>query len=197
MQSDAAGGAQRAVFLDRDGTINREVDYLARVEDFAFLPGAIEALAALSEAGYLLVVVTNQSGIARGLLNEARLDEIHAHMSAVLQAAGVSLDWIGYCPHHPDHGEGRFRASCSCRKPKPGLFLSAAADLNVDLEGSFCVGDSMRDLKAAAEVGVAGLLVRTGKGEAEEQRSRGSRNPPTVVDDLGAAARYILGHDDR
>lgn len=185
--------ARRAVFLDRDGTINREVDYLSDPEDFEFLPGAIGALRDLQEAGFALVVVTNQSGIARGLLHEDTLHRIHQRMTDELEAAGVTLDWIGYCPHHPTIGGPWFRADCSCRKPRPGLLLLATADLGLDLRSSFCVGDSLRDLDAAEEIGVEGLLVRTGKGAAQEQLAKMSGRDVRVEDDLGAAARYILG----
>ena len=184
---------QRAVFLDRDGTINREVDYLSTPDDFEFLPGAIEALRELGAAGFQLVVVTNQSGIARGLLDEATLALIHERMVSELREAGVELDWIGYCPHHPDIGAPGYRAACSCRKPQPGMLLSAAGNLGIDLDASFCVGDSLRDVDAAEAVSVEGILVRTGKGEAQSQVAADSGREVRVVDDLQAAARYILG----
>ncbi|QDV07586.1 D-glycero-beta-D-manno-heptose-1,7-bisphosphate 7-phosphatase [Planctomycetes bacterium Poly30] len=184
--------------MDRDGTINREVDYLSDPADFEFLPGAIEALRALQAAGFALVVVTNQSGIARGLFDEDTLHRIHGRMTDELSKEGVEIDWIGYCPHH--HGLesplpelASFQADCSCRKPRPGLLLLAAADLGIDLARSFCVGDSLRDLEAGEELHVPGLLVRTGKGAAQEAIARAEGRDVRVVDDLGAAARYILG----
>lgn len=186
-------GARRpAVFLDRDGTINREVDYLARPEDFELLPGVGPALRALQDAGFVLAVVTNQSGIARGLLDEDTLGEIHGVMARELDAFGVTIDWIGYCPHHPTAGQGYFRARSSLRKPAPGMLLEATARLGLDPERSWCIGDSLRDLEAAAAIGTPGILVRTGKGAAQEPDApAGTR----VVDDLAAAAQLILGGD--
>jgi len=156
-----------AVFLDRDGTINREVNYLADPADLELLPGAAEALRRLKDAGYLLCVVTNQSGVARGLLDEDRLAEVHARLRELLSAEGVQLDWIGYC-------------------------LEAAARLNIDLDRSWCVGDSMRDLKAGERVGVMGLLVRTGKGAEQARKAESSGHYVDVVDDLPGAADRIL-----
>ncbi|MCP3914188.1 MAG: D-glycero-beta-D-manno-heptose 1,7-bisphosphate 7-phosphatase [bacterium] len=179
-----------AVFLDRDGTINREVDYLSRVEDFELLPGAGEALRALQDAGFLLVVITNQSGIARGMLDEARLEEIHGEMARQLDAFGVVLDHVGHCPHHPDCGE---RVECNCRKPQPGLLLEATRVLEIDLTESYCVGDSLRDLTAGEALGVRGILVGTGKGEAQERTAReAGRTIEPFVADLAAASRWIL-----
>jgi len=181
-----------AVFLDRDGTINREVNYLADPADLELLPGAAEALRRLKDAGYLLCVVTNQSGVARGLLDEDRLAEVHVRLRELLSAEGVQLDWIGYCPHHPTEGRTGYRANCSCRKPRPGMLLEAAARLNIDLDRSWCVGDSMRDLKAGERVGVMGLLVRTGKGAEQARKAESSGHYVDVVDDLPGAADRIL-----
>ena len=181
-----------AVFLDRDGTINREVNYLADPADLELLPGAAEALRRLKDAGYLLCVVTNQSGVARGLLDEDRLGEVHERLRALLSAEGVQLDWIGYCPHHPTEGRVGYRANCFCRKPRPGMMLEAAARLGIDLDRSWCIGDSMRDLKAGERVGVMGLLVKTGKGTEQARKAESSGHYVDVVDDLPGAADRIL-----
>ena len=181
-----------AVFLDRDGTLNREVDYLAHPADLELLPGVAEALRRLKAAGYLLCVVTNQSGVARGMFDEDRLAEIHSRLRELLAAEGVELDWIGYCPHHPSEGRPAYRADCSCRKPRSGMLLEAAARLEVSLERSWCIGDSLRDLTSGERLGVHGLLVRTGKGADQEQRARQAGRRVEVVDDLTAAVDRIL-----
>lgn len=185
----------RAVFLDRDGTLNREVDYLSDPNDFELLPGAGEALRLLQDAGFALVVVTNQSGIARGILDEKTLSAIHSRLKDDLDPFGVRLDWIGYCPHHPTVGEGYFRADCTCRKPAPGMLLEAAARIHIDLDRSWCIGDSLRDLDAAAAVGARGILVRTGKGADQERAAAEAGRPLVVVDGMTEAAAVILGGD--
>jgi len=182
-----------AVFLDRDGTLNVEVDYLADPHELVLLPGVGEALAELQRAGYLLVVVTNQSGVARGLFDEATLREIHAALARALTTFGVVLDHVGYCPHHPEIGEPPYRALCDCRKPLPGLLRVATQELAIDLDRSWVVGDSARDLQAGAALGLPGILVFTGKGRLEAQRLTAAGHPAQhCVADMTAAAALIL-----
>lgn len=182
-----------AVFLDRDGTLNREVDYLSDPAEFELIPGVPAALRALSAAGYALVVVTNQSGVARGLLSLETLDAIHARMRRVLEAENVRLDGIESCPHHPAAGEPPLRANCTCRKPAPGMLLKAAQDLDLDLARSWMVGDSLRDLQAGEAAGTRSILVRTGKGRAQEQKALAEGGQAAIVeDDLSAAVARIL-----
>lgn len=173
-----------AVFLDRDGTLNAEVDFLCDPRDLRLLPGAAEAVRRLNEAGRVCVVVTNQSGIARGLLDEAQLAVVHAELERQLAAGGARLDALYHCPHHPDHGEVR---ECECRKPLPGLLRRAALDLELDLSASLVVGDSARDVEAGAALGVPGLLVESGKPLSDEDRARHE-----VVPDLLAAVTRLL-----
>lgn len=186
---------RRAVFLDRDGTLNREVDHLHRVEDLELLPGTATALAHLREAGFLLVMVTNQSAVARGLLTLPALEEIHTELQRRLTAAGASLDALYYCPHHPDEGDAPFRCRCDCRKPAPGMLHRAAADLGIDLTASYMVGDTRSDLEAGWAAGCRSVLVRTGYGAVTLQEA--DQNLLDRVDhvaaDLAAAARWILG----
>ncbi|MEK8052249.1 D-glycero-beta-D-manno-heptose 1,7-bisphosphate 7-phosphatase [Ideonella sp. DXS22W] len=154
---------RRAVFLDRDGVINTEVDYLHRIADFAFVPGTPQALARLQAAGWALVVVTNQSGIARGYYTEADYQALTAHIRAELARHGVTLDAVLHCPHLPDATVAAYRQDCDCRKPAPGMILHAAAELGLDLPASVIVGDKGSDLQAGRAAGVGyGVLVRSG-----------------------------------
>jgi D-glycero-D-manno-heptose 1,7-bisphosphate phosphatase len=187
---DAPAVRRPAAFLDRDGTLIEEVDYLTRVEQLRVLPGVPEALVALQRAGYVRVLVSNQSGVARGLLDEPQLERIHAELLARLRAAGADLELILYCPHLPGALIAAYDRTCDCRKPEPGLLLEAARRLPIDLARSIAFGDSLRDLDAAARVGARGVLVRTGKGEAELARA-GAR----VLEhhaDLAAAVSAVL-----
>jgi len=143
------------VFLDRDGTIARDVNYCRRPEDFVLLPTVKKALSLLSRKGFKLVVITNQSGIARGIFSEAVLERIHAKMRSELKEVGVELDGIYYCPHHPDE-------KCACRKPGTALFKRAASELGIKLEGSYMVGDMELDVAAGKAVGCRTVLVTTG-----------------------------------
>jgi D-glycero-D-manno-heptose 1,7-bisphosphate phosphatase len=172
-----------AVFLDRDGTIIEEADYLADPDGVVLVPGAAQALRDLSAAGYALVVVTNQSGIGRGLYSEQDFQAVQARLDEMLDAYGVRLDAVLHCPHHPD-----FTGPCDCRKPGPGMYRQAAEALGLDLAASIYAGDRVTDVLAALETGGTGFLLRTGYGVAEAERV-----PPEieVIDDLPALARKL------
>ncbi|HBA89502.1 MAG TPA: D-glycero-beta-D-manno-heptose-1,7-bisphosphate 7-phosphatase [Geobacter sp.] len=182
-------GKNRAVFLDRDGTINVEVQYLSKVEEFEFIPGAPWALRRLQEAGFLLVVVTNQSGIGRGYYDESELQAIHDHMHADLAAYGVTIDACYFCPHHPEHAIGDYRKECGCRKPLPGMLEQAAEDLDIDLSRSYMIGDKLADVEAGLNAGCKSLMVLTGYGRADSERIP---EGVTAYSDLLAAAEAIL-----
>jgi D-glycero-D-manno-heptose 1,7-bisphosphate phosphatase len=154
-----AQGLAAAVFVDRDGTLISDVGYLSRKEQLEILPGVPEALRSLKEIGFKLVMITNQSGIARGLLTEADLDEIHEELCRRLSKRGVVLDGIYYCPHHPQVGGDGYRIVCDCRKPKPGMVNKAAEDLGLDLRSSYVVGDQATDMELAACIKAKGLWV--------------------------------------
>lgn len=178
----AAGRGRPAVFLDRDGTLNVEKEYLHKHRDWVWIPGVISALRALQRGGYRLVVVTNQSGVARGYYKKADVDALHRRVSADLRRRGVALDGIYVCPHGPADG-------CECRKPEPGMLLRAGRELGLDLASSFMVGDKAADVVAARRAGVSPLFVRTGHGGLEEKRlPAGVRRFKNLAD----AARHVL-----
>ncbi len=181
-----------AVFLDRDGTINVEVDYLHRRADFAFIPGAPQAIRGLKEAGYLVVVVTNQSGVARGYYDEAAVAALHEHIQEALAAIGTRIDAFYLCPHHPSEGFGDYRVECDCRKGAPGMLLQAAREHRIDLAASWMVGDKTADIEAGTAAGCRPILVRSGYGSKDEGKVA-ARFPGTpVCADLAAAVDYIL-----
>ena len=164
--------ANPAIFLDRDGVINVDTGYVYLVDDFKFIDGVIDALLKLKQKGYLLVVVTNQSGIARGLFTEEQFMSLTEWMDWSLADRGVDLDGIYFCPHHPSEGSDQYRKSCTCRKPGPDMILDAVKHLDIDLTRSYMVGDKPSDMKAAINAGVAHkILVETGKAITEEGRA--------------------------
>jgi D-glycero-D-manno-heptose 1,7-bisphosphate phosphatase len=181
---------KKAVFLDRDGTINEEKDYLFRPEEFAFIPGAPEAIARLKNAGFLVIVVTNQSGVARGYFGIDDVRRLHEHLQRQLAAIGTTIDGFYLCPHHPAHGVGEYRTECDCRKGRPGMLLQAAAEHGIDLRHSYMVGDKLADVEAGRAAGCRPLLVLTGYGQSEAGKLPAGEVP--VVADLSAAADYIL-----
>jgi D-glycero-D-manno-heptose 1,7-bisphosphate phosphatase len=181
-----------AVFLDRDGTVVREVDYLRSVEDLRLLPGAAAAIRRLNEAGIAVVVATNQSGIARGMLTEADLASLHSALRERLARRRARLDAIYYCPHHPEAPIPDYRRRCRCRKPAPGMMLRAARELDLDLAHSFAVGDSERDLEAGRRAGCRTVLVRTGYGSATEAGWRSSGPADHTAEGLPDAVSWIL-----
>lgn len=153
-----------AVFLDRDGTLIEEVHYLARPEQVRLIPGAAEAVRRLNHLGVLVVVVTNQAGVARGYFPESRVAEVHAHLAMLLAEQGARVDAFYFCPHHPTEGAGAYRVACDCRKPRPGMLLAAARDLDIDLSRSWMIGDKPCDAEAGRAAGCRSVLVRTGHG---------------------------------
>jgi D-glycero-D-manno-heptose 1,7-bisphosphate phosphatase len=178
-----------AAFVDRDGVINEERDYVWRLQDFHLLPGAVAGLRRLQAAGYALVVVTNQAGIGRGLYTEADFQALSAHMRNHLAAEGVVLDGIYHCPHHPTAGQGDYRRACDCRKPRPGMLLQAAAELGLDPARSVLVGDKLSDIQAGRAAGLARCVLVT-SGHAVSTGDRAAAD--AVCDGLEAAAAWLL-----
>jgi len=171
--------------VDRDGVINEDSDdYIKSVDEWRPIAGSIEAIGALTRAGYRVAVITNQSGVGRGLFDEATLAQIHRHMLTAVRAAGGELAGIYYCPHAPD-------AECDCRKPRPGLFRNLERDLGLSVRGAPYIGDKLSDIAAAEAAGALPILVRTGRGR-EAQTAAAARGV-AVFDDLAGAARSLLG----
>lgn len=181
-----------AVFLDRDGTIIDDVGYLDTVDRVTLYPWSIDALRLLRRAGFALVVVTNQSGVARGFVSETFVLEVHAHLSKELARGGVEIDRYYYCPHLADAREAAYRLECDCRKPRPGMATRAAAELGLDLSRSAVVGDRWSDIGLARALGAAGLLVRTGAGAGEAAQPVDGLAADAVVGNLMEAASWIL-----
>ncbi len=184
-QSKNADRLQKAIFLDRDGTINREVDHLRGPEEFELLPGAAEAIAGWNAHDWIVILVTNQAGIGRGLFPADTVDAVHKKMARDLAVCGAHVDGIFICPHHPDEG-------CDCRKPKTLMFEQAAREFHIDFSRSYLIGDKLADLLPARKLGARAILVRTGYGSEEEAEARNSQEPEiAVVSDLKDAYHYV------
>ena len=181
-----------AVFLDRDGTLLEEAGYLDRLERLVFFPYAIDSVRALNREGFAVVIVTNQSGVGRGLYGEDFVRRSHDVVTERLAQGGAHADGIYYCPHHPEATVAGYRQACDCRKPAPGLLKRAAADLGLDLARSFSVGDKWTDVQVGQAAGSRGILVRTGYGRSSEAAVPPGVTPATIVDNVAAAVAWIL-----
>ncbi|MCE9686927.1 D-glycero-beta-D-manno-heptose 1,7-bisphosphate 7-phosphatase [Shewanella sp. AS16] len=180
----------RAVFLDRDGVINKDLGYVHTVDDFEYIEGVFDACRALKSLGYKLVVVTNQSGIARGMYTEDQFHSLTEWMDWNFADKGVELDGIYYCPHHAEKGLGEYKLDCDCRKPKPGMLNSAAEFLKLDLSESVMVGDKRDDMLAAKAAGIATrILVRSGEALDEA----GIAEATVVLDSIADVPAYLKG----
>ncbi|HAS6238756.1 TPA: D-glycero-beta-D-manno-heptose 1,7-bisphosphate 7-phosphatase [Vibrio vulnificus] len=180
--------AKPAVFLDRDGVINVDHGYVHDEHDFEYIEGVFEATKTLKDMGYLLVLVTNQSGIARGKFSEDRFLSLTQWMDWNFADNGVEFDGIYYCPHHAEHGVGDYKQDCDCRKPKPGMFISARDFLKIDMARSVMVGDKAEDMMAAEAAGVATkILVRTGKPVTQQ----GEQLATVVLDSIRDVPLYV------
>jgi D-glycero-D-manno-heptose 1,7-bisphosphate phosphatase len=181
-----------AVFLDRDGTLIEEVGYLDRPERVDLYPWSIDSIRALNRAGVRVVMVTNQSGVARGFFDEAMVAAVHARIAALLAAGGAQIDAYYHCPHHPDGKVPEYARACDCRKPGRALVDRAVEALGVDPARSFTVGDRWLDVALARTVGAKGVLVRTGYGQSQEGEPPAGVAADAVVDNLAGAASWIL-----
>jgi D-glycero-D-manno-heptose 1,7-bisphosphate phosphatase len=167
-----------AVFLDRDGTLNDDTGYVYRIADFRWLPGAVNAVRALNDGGYYVFIVTNQSGVARGLYDETAIRDLHGWMNDELRAAGARIDDFRYCPHHPEASIAAYRTVCSCRKPAAGMLLDLMAAWPVIHEGSIMIGDRESDAAAGTAAGIASAVIPPGGLEEYVQRLLKQRTAP-------------------
>lgn len=181
-----------AIFLDRDGTINKEVDNLRSVKQLRLLPGAARAIREMNRLGFLVIVITNQPVVARGWLTKKEVDKIHVVLESRLAKKGAKIDAIYYCPHHPDANLKQYRLHCNCRKPKPGLFFRAIKEWNVNPSKSFAIGDYVWDIEAGRAAGVKTILVKTSSRSCEEASL--NSKPDFVVKNLSEAVKLIKKH---
>ncbi|MCA1586155.1 MAG: HAD family hydrolase [Acidobacteria bacterium] len=181
-----------AVFLDRDGTINVDVGYLHAVDQLELFPWSTDALRLLKRAGFALVIVTNQSGIAQGLIAKGFVEEVHGELQRRLEMVGAAIDGYYYCPHHPMGSVEKFRGDCRCRKPNPGMIEDAARDLGLDPARSWVIGDKWIDVQLGQAVGATSILVRTGWGAFQEERRPPGQHVDAVCDNLIEATALIL-----
>lgn len=177
----------RAVFLDRDGVIIADTGYIDSIKRVFFLPGVAEGLKKLQEKGFMLVIITNQSGVARGFFSEQTLKGINKNILDRLKIQGVEIEKVYYCPHHPEGKIKEYTLQCDCRKPLPGMILQAARELNIDLGASFLIGDSERDILAGQSAGCKTILLKNPKKELNS-----SVKPDKIVENLQQAVEFIF-----
>lgn len=183
-----------AVFIDRDGTINEQMGYINHISRFVLLPGSAEAIKLLNDHGYLVIIVSNQSGVARGYFPMELVNEVHAHMKALLARDNAGVDGIFFCPHYPKGKLLEYSTACECRKPKTGLIKMACGDFDIDMANSYIIGDRCTDIELARNAGLKGILVKTGYGlgDLEYVFPHLSFKPFHTTDDLLDAAKWIV-----
>lgn len=182
----------KAVFLDKDGTVIEEANYLSHYKDLKLLPHSAEAIRMLNEAGYKVIVISNQAGVARGYCGEDMLQAIDKTLQKELLNRGAFVNAIYYCPHHPEHGCYPYRQVCTCRKPHTGLVEQAAKEYNIDLKSSYFVGDHANDVKTGHNAGTKAVFVMTGHGKEELEEVNQNHKPDHVAQDLLEAVKWIL-----
>lgn len=189
---------RKAVFLDRDGTISEEVEYLDNADMLRLLPRTAEAIKLINGSRLLAVVVTNQSGVARGYFSELVLKDVHDRMEILLKAEGAHLDGIYYCPHHPKVGLPEYVMDCACRKPNTGMIKSASKELKIEVGDSYVIGDKIIDIELAHKAGAKGILVMTGYGREELKALNKERKvwPDHIADDLYDAVKWIQRQEE-
>lgn len=189
----------KAVFLDRDGTINEEMGYINHISRFVIFDFVPEAIRILNEGGFKVVVVTNQSGVARGYFDEQLVKEVHKKLIEKVEQAGAHIDGIYYCPHHPREGKPPYRLDCECRKPKTGMIQKAKDALNIDINRSFIIGDRYKDVEFGYKAGLRPVMVLTGYGRGEYiyQQKQWQRMPEKICANLLEAVQWIIKQDEK
>ena len=180
----------RAVFVDRDGTINVNYGYISSPDNFKMYPGIVKGIKLLNESGFKVIVITNQSGIARGYFSKEALKEIHDKMEKELAEKGASVDAIYYCPHHPDE-------NCDCRKPETGLFKMAKDDFDIDYKKSFVVGDRMLDVEAGYKLGCKTILVPEDKDKVKKEQEKSNAKPDFICDNFYSGIKWIISNSKK
>jgi len=186
-----------AVFLDRDGTINEEVGYLDSIDKLNLFPNSAEAIRLINQSGMKTVVMTNQSGVAKGYFTEEFVRTVHERIQEILRGKGAFIDAFYYCPHHHSEGVGHYLQSCACRKPEAGMLIEASKELDIDLMRSYTVGDMLKDIQVAHAVGAKGILVKTGYGIDTIEKDLTSHSPEIckpnyIADDILDAVNWII-----
>ena len=179
----------KAVFLDRDGTIIEDVGYLSSPEQIKFIPGSVASIRSLNQAGFKVIVISNQSGVARGHFGEDMLQTIDKIVHRGLLHGGAHLDAHYYCPHHPQHGVYPYKQECDCRKPNTGLIKKAIEKFDIEASSSFMIGDKATDIELGKRAGVKTVLVQTGYGKTEVKQAK---DPDKVAADLSEAIKWVL-----
>ena len=189
--------SRRAIFMDRDGTVCEEMGYVNHLSRSRLLPRSLEAIRCANEHGYLVVIATNQSGVARGLFSEEMVQAVHRQLRERAEAGGARIDAVYYCPHHPREGAAPWRVDCDCRKPRPGMLVRAAREHDIDLARSWMVGDGFPDIEAGAAAGVRVVQVLTGygRGLVEHHQHEYRSRPDHTAEDLLDAVRHIVARD--
>jgi len=186
-----------AVFLDRDGTVNIDVGYLCRPDQLSLLPRAVDGLRMLHAAGFALIIITNQAGVARGLIPPESLSVIQRAFLRLLRTHAIPVAGYYCCPHHPDGIVPEYRRTCDCRKPAPGLVMKAARELDLDVQQSYVIGDKPSDVQLAHNTGATGILILTGEGRKHMENYPSGFTPPhQVCEDLYDAARWIAARKE-
>lgn len=183
-----------AVFVDRDGTINEQMGYINHVSRFTFLPGTAEAIKLLNIHRFLVIVISNQSGVARGYFPIELVNEVHCRMKTMLEKEGAWVDAVYFCPHHPSGNVAEYRKACDCRKPATGMVRKAIDRFDIDLKSSYVIGDRLSDIEMAERLDLKGILVRTGygRGEIEHLLPGSTLRPVYIADDLLEAVKWII-----